>query len=248
MPAAAVGLGKPGDLTTSVRTGPSLYFFYGTARTPSGRFFGKGAITAASLTGPSGPVEVRTVDNKTPAPDGSPTPLGAYLAPGGIVIPVSPLAKNATYTASVAFTPDSGEPPVTRTWSFSTGASIAPGGGTTTPGTPAEPTLPVPTGGPVVGGPGATPPKFTSIKLKKRSVSFDATGGLNLWVTVEKRTARATRRKPARWATKRSLPVTAVSGANRVVVDKLAKATYRVRLRDASAKGKILAEKVTTLR
>ena len=54
-------------------------------------------IVAATVTGPAGPVEVRTVDRTTPT-------VGAYLPPGsGFVIPVAPLQPSTTYRASVRF-------------------------------------------------------------------------------------------------------------------------------------------------
>lgn len=110
-PAAFVGLPQGGT------TGPYLYVLgYGT---------GRGAITAASLNGPSGSVPVRTVDDTT---TGSAGDLGSYLPPGGMIIPVHPLTPGATYTASVTFTPgssdySSGAPaqgPLSLTWSFTT--------------------------------------------------------------------------------------------------------------------------------
>ena len=108
----------PGDfagLPQGTRTGPHLYALAWGA--------GRGRISAASLTGPAGPVAVRTVDNTTPE-------LGGYLPSGGIVIPVSPLAARSTYTASVTFAgrrdQSAPETVVARTWSFQT-AGQAPG-------------------------------------------------------------------------------------------------------------------------
>jgi len=67
-------------------------------------------ITAASLTGPHGPVAVRTVDRTTAT-------VGPYLPSGsGFIIPVAPLEAGATYTASVRFA--GGE--ARRTWHFTT--------------------------------------------------------------------------------------------------------------------------------
>ena len=67
-------------------------------------------ITAATLTGPSGPVALRTVDRTTPT-------VGPYLPPGsGFLIPVSPLAPGTTYRATVAF----GGGQAQRTWHFTT--------------------------------------------------------------------------------------------------------------------------------
>jgi hypothetical protein len=67
-------------------------------------------IASATLTGPSGPVEVRTVDRTTPT-------VGDYLPPGsGFVIPVAPLAPGTSYTASVVFAGGKAR----RTWQFTT--------------------------------------------------------------------------------------------------------------------------------
>jgi len=67
-------------------------------------------ITAASLTGPNGPVEVRWVDNSTQT-------IGPYLT-GGIILPVAPLAPGATYQATVSIQDGSGT--LTHAWSFTT--------------------------------------------------------------------------------------------------------------------------------
>ncbi|HXY82036.1 MAG TPA: CAP domain-containing protein [Gaiellaceae bacterium] len=54
-------------------------------------------IVSATLTGPDGPVAVRTVDRTTPT-------VGPYLPPGsGFVIPVAPLRPDTTYRALVRF-------------------------------------------------------------------------------------------------------------------------------------------------
>ncbi len=247
VPAAAVGLSPPGDLAHSVRTGPSLYFFYASTALKFGRFFGKGTITAKSLTGPDGPVDVRSVDNATPAPDGSGVLLGDYLPPGGILIPAAPLKKDSTYTASVTFQPkaESGEPAITRTWRFSTGNSLGSAGGAGGSGG---------TGGAGgaggTGGTGTTPsvtlPTVSKVKLKKRSVAFESSVASALWVTVEKRLPR--KGKKTRWSSKRSFAAAAALGANRFTIDKLPKATYRVRVRGDSATGKIVFERTLTLR
>jgi len=109
-PAAFVGLPEGGT------TGPYLYVLgYGT---------GSGALTSASLIGPTGPVPVVTVDNTTSGPQGN---LGSYLPPGGIILPTEPLTPGATYTASATFTPDAPDhfegntgpsAPLSVTWSF----------------------------------------------------------------------------------------------------------------------------------
>jgi hypothetical protein len=67
-------------------------------------------ITAATLTGPRGPVALRTVDRTTPT-------VGPFLPPGsGFLIPVAPLEPGATYRASVSF----GGGQARRTWRFTT--------------------------------------------------------------------------------------------------------------------------------
>jgi hypothetical protein len=67
-------------------------------------------IAAASLTGPDGPVAVRTVDRTTAT-------VGDYLPPGGgFLIPVEPLAPATTYTAAVSFAGGRAR----RTWRFTT--------------------------------------------------------------------------------------------------------------------------------
>ena len=101
-PGEFVGLGR-------ATTGPHLYVFApGTMRS---------RITAATLTGPDGPVEVRTVDNHTSGAQGE---LGPYLPSGGIVIPVAPLRAGAEYSASATVVADD-RPALTRRWTFTTG-------------------------------------------------------------------------------------------------------------------------------
>jgi hypothetical protein len=102
----------PGEfvgLPQNAATGPYLYVFA----------FGQNArsveLTSASLTGPDGPVEVRTVDDTTSGPKGD---LGGYLPPGGMVIPVSPLRPDSLYTANVIGM--SAGQVLTWTWSFRT--------------------------------------------------------------------------------------------------------------------------------
>jgi hypothetical protein len=86
-------------------TGPHIYVL------PFG--VGTGRITAASLTGPAGPVKVGWVDSSTPNLGGS------YLSMGGIVIPAKPLRPKTTYRASVTFVSDKGES-LKHDWSFQT--------------------------------------------------------------------------------------------------------------------------------
>lgn len=248
VPAASVGLNVPGDVTRSRETGPHLYVFYGGPSANPGpqSWWSRGVITAASLTGPAGAVEVKTVDNATAAPPSIGGSLGGYLAPGGIVIPVKPLTAGTTYAASVTYDPN-GADPVTHNWSFTT-AGTAPSQPTRTttwttnpfPGQeiPSQLQQPLPPIG---------PPTITKLKLQKRSVTFDATGDGALWATIEQQTRPKKGKKPAKWAKRRSLPVSSVTGENRLSVKKLAKGKYRVRVRDASATGKILLEKTFTL-
>jgi hypothetical protein len=92
-------------LPQGTTTGPHLYVLG----------FGTGFanhLTEASLTGPDGPLEVRSVDNYTEQ-------VGSYLPPGGIIIPVAPLHPGTTYTAHAAL---GGLP---YTWSFTT-AKVSP--------------------------------------------------------------------------------------------------------------------------
>jgi len=70
-------------------------------------------VESATLTGPTGNVEVRSVGGTTPE-------IGAYLT-GAIVIPVKPLAPNASYTASVTLAPYGELPAESHRWSFQTG-------------------------------------------------------------------------------------------------------------------------------
>ena len=87
-PAAFVGL-KQG-----ATTGPYLFVLgWGTS---------SGRITSASLTGPSGAVPVRTVDNSTTGPLGD---LGSYMPPGGMLIPLKALSPGKRYTATATFAP-----------------------------------------------------------------------------------------------------------------------------------------------
>lgn len=95
-------------------TGPYLYVMVdGPTLTP----FDVADITAASLTGPAGPVEVLIVDNFTPD-------VGNFLPTGGMLIPRNPLAPGSPYTAQISATVQpQGGPAVVfdRTWSFKTG-------------------------------------------------------------------------------------------------------------------------------
>jgi len=96
----------PGDfvgLPAGFTTGPHLYVMADVG--------GEAKMTAASLVGPSGPVDIRTVDNAVGE-------LGAYLPTGGIIIPVAPLEPGGAYTA--AATMAVGGLTLTRHWTFTT--------------------------------------------------------------------------------------------------------------------------------
>jgi hypothetical protein len=71
------------------------------------------SMESATLTGPGGLVEVRTVGGET-------REVGSYLT-GAIVIPVKPLASNATYTAEVTLAPNGELPAEQHRWTFRTG-------------------------------------------------------------------------------------------------------------------------------
>ena len=96
----------PGDfvgLPAGFTTGPNLLVM--------ADIDGIARMTGASLVGPDGPVEIRTVDNTV---DG----LGSYLPTGGVIIPVDPLAPGATYRAAATMVV--GGVTLSRAWSFST--------------------------------------------------------------------------------------------------------------------------------
>lgn len=103
----------PGDfvgLPQGTTTGPHLFVMsLGT---------GAGRITYATLTGPSGAVSVRAVDNYTRGLEG-------YMPPGGIVIPIAPLAAGSVYRAVATFQPSSGSA-LTRSWSMRTAGPTSP--------------------------------------------------------------------------------------------------------------------------
>ncbi len=102
-PSQALGLSGP--------TGPHLYVYqWGpallTGVTPDGRPI---HISAATLTGPDGPVAVKWADTMNPV-------VGRYLTDAsGIIIPVAPLTANAVYYASVAFSNG-----ISYSWGFTT--------------------------------------------------------------------------------------------------------------------------------
>jgi O-acetyl-ADP-ribose deacetylase (regulator of RNase III) len=80
-------------------------------------------IAAATLTGPRGAVEIRTVDRRTP------TPAGGTLWGGAAIVPTTPLADNTRYSATVRYTDGA-----TRAWSFTTGSELGNFGGVPEPG------------------------------------------------------------------------------------------------------------------
>ena len=105
----------PGErvgIPAGTETGPYIYV---SVDGPQLTEFSEARIVSASLTGPDGGVELRTVDNHT---DG----LEGYLPPGGELIPLHPLRPRSAYTASVGLVARAGgsDVPFARTWSFST--------------------------------------------------------------------------------------------------------------------------------
>ncbi len=113
----------PGDLvglTQPSRTGPTLLIL---VDAPSERPENNPAtLSNATVSGPSGPVAVRTVDGNTALPSGSPYPtLAPYISPGGFVIPVRPLIPGTAYHAHVVVTLDHLQK--AYDWSFMTRAA-----------------------------------------------------------------------------------------------------------------------------
>ena len=97
-------------LPAGTGTGPYLYVL------PDGPWIShwnnQPRLTAASLTGPAGQVEVRMIDNTNPN-------IAGYLPRGsGMVIPVKPLRSNANYTATATLS--GGGDTLSKTWSFKT--------------------------------------------------------------------------------------------------------------------------------
>ncbi len=114
----------PGDfvgLPMGTVTGPHILVMpFGEVLEP-GKRSGPTRIVAASLTGPAGPVEVRTVNATTAGPRGS---LGAYIQ-GGMLIPAAPLAPASTYRARARIL-YRGFHPLDASWTFrTTGPSSA---------------------------------------------------------------------------------------------------------------------------
>jgi hypothetical protein len=96
----------PGDavgLPAGFSTGPNLLVM--------ADINGQAKIIDASLVGPTGPVEIHTVDNTV-------AQIGDFLAPGGIIIPVDPLKPGRAYTASATVSVLGHV--LSRQWSFTT--------------------------------------------------------------------------------------------------------------------------------
>jgi hypothetical protein len=100
----------PGErvgLATGALTGPYLYVLaWGV---------GPGRITAATLTGPEGRVDVKIADNET---DG----LRGYMPAGGTIIPTEPLNLATRYEAAAVFQPTDppGSAALSVRWTFET--------------------------------------------------------------------------------------------------------------------------------
>jgi hypothetical protein len=95
----------PGDLVgipQPARSGPNLIVLVDApGQSPIDN---PATLTGATLTGPSGAVQVRTVDGSTAVPTGPDPTLGPYISPGGFIIPVKPLVPGDRYHAHVLVT------------------------------------------------------------------------------------------------------------------------------------------------
>lgn len=111
--------GQAAGLPPSARTGPYIYVF------AFGRGVRSARILRASVTGPAGRVAIKTVD------DGN-RRIGAYLNPGGIVIPTAPLVAGDRYSASVTLRV--GRATYRHDWSFRADSSVVRAEGATGPG------------------------------------------------------------------------------------------------------------------
>jgi hypothetical protein len=104
----------PGDLLglpAGLATGPHLLVL------ADGPFARDDAtrLARATLRGPSGAVALRRVDDADPR-------IAPYIPPGGIVVPLAPLAPATTYVASATVAGADGVR-LSRTWSFRTAGS-----------------------------------------------------------------------------------------------------------------------------
>jgi hypothetical protein len=115
---AAEGPFTPGErigIPAGTKTGPYLYV---SVAGPDLQAYAQARVASATLAGPDGPVEVRTVDNYTSG-------LQIYIPSGAEIIALHPLRPGSRYTASVRLEVtnllSSGAPHVIeRTWSFVT--------------------------------------------------------------------------------------------------------------------------------
>lgn len=110
-PGDLVGLSQPS------RTGPTLFVL---ADAPNERPADNPAtLIDATVSGPSGPVLIKTVDGNTALPTGAQYPtLAPYISPGGFIIPVRPLIPGTVYHAHVVVTLDGMQK--VYDWSFTT--------------------------------------------------------------------------------------------------------------------------------
>ena len=99
---------SPGDLVgvSDMQAGPPIVIW---------RVGGRADIARASLSSPAGAAEVRLVDSRTPALDGTPHRFGSY------VLPVAPLAAGTGYVLEVTFTDGT-----TYRTTFTAGGTAAP--------------------------------------------------------------------------------------------------------------------------
>jgi hypothetical protein len=110
----------PGDfvgLPEGSVTGPYIQAFLYGYRNPTAR------VTEAKLTGPRGPIEVRTADQTSHGViDGTSYTLGTYLpGPMAFIIPKQPLAPGS-YHARVVFS--DGGTPVAHSWTFTAASDV----------------------------------------------------------------------------------------------------------------------------
>lgn len=259
----------PGDfvgLPQGTTTGPHLYFF-AVGPGDEAHALSRGAFTSATLTGPRGEsLPVRTVDDTTFAQIGGQLRhLGDLLAPGGIIIPVSPLEPGAVYTASATFRPNGGNgtpaAPISRTWSFTAGAEAPkpPLPSLPTPDAVVDPTVISPsvvtppathTPAPAISTPRATAPRLTTLRLVKRAVSIAATQDGAFWIAIERRKPKAKGGTRAAVYTRRqAITVKLMAGRTLTrAVKALPKGEYRLTVRLGSATGAVQLRKTVKLR